>query len=205
MQQRADGNTASQVEGESSLRQPDRDDEQCSPPTTDGAPAACEEFDHELGQWLVRTLQNVIPGAELTVGSVKTLTSLLDGITQRILEEAKDISLATGTDSTDTAAPPEAGTAKPLTSLDIHKASALKRVLPGDPSEKRLRPYLPAVTKQAWHLDKQSLKGVKKLKTASSAAAEMPAKRAAAALAASGKENGTKLLKQQGEQQAASS
>ena len=41
-------------------------------------------------------------------------------------------------------------------------------MLPGDPGENRLRPYLPAVTKQAWHLDKQSLKGVKKLKTASS-------------------------------------
>ena len=63
--------TASQVVGESSLRQSETEDEQCSPPTTDGAPAACEEFDHELGQWLVRTLQNVIPGAELTVGSGK--------------------------------------------------------------------------------------------------------------------------------------
>ena len=55
--------------------------------------------------------------------AVKTLTSLLDGITQRILEEAKDISMATGTDGTDAAAPPEGSTAKPLTSLDIHKAS----------------------------------------------------------------------------------
>ncbi len=29
---------------------------------------------------------------------------------------------------------------------------ALKRVLPGEPSDNKLRPYLPAVTKQAWHL-----------------------------------------------------
>ena len=32
-------------------------------------------------------------------------------------------------------------------------------MLPGEPATNKLRPYLPAVTKQAWHLDKQSLKG----------------------------------------------
>lgn len=64
---------------------------------------------------------------------------------------------------------------------------ALKRVLPGDPTENRLRPYLPAVTKQAWHLDKQSLKGVKKLKTGSGTA-ELAAA-ATAAAGQPGKEN----------------
>lgn len=51
----------------------------------------------------------------------------------------------------------------PLTSLDISKA--LKKILPGAPGG-LFRPYLPTVTKQAWHLDKQSLKGIKKQKTA---------------------------------------
>ena len=48
---------------------------------------------------------------------------------------------------------------------------ALKRVLPGEPADGRLRPYLPAVTKQAWHLDKQSLKGIKRQKAAAAAGA----------------------------------
>lgn len=46
-----------------------------------------------------------------------------------------------------------------LTSLDIHKA--IKKLLPGNPGDS-LRPYLPSKTKQAWNLDKQSLKGIKK-------------------------------------------
>jgi hypothetical protein len=70
----------------------------------------------------------------------------------------------------------------------LFSLQALKRVLPGDPAENRLRPYLPAVTKQAWHLDKQSLKGVKKLKTA--AAADAAPKLAAATAAIVRKENG---------------
>ena len=45
-------------------------------------------------------------------------------------------------------------------------AQALKRVLPGEPASNKLRPYLPSVTKQAWHLDKQSLKGIKRQKAA---------------------------------------
>ena len=36
--------------------------------------------------------------------------------------------------------------------LPCLRKQALKRVLPGEPSENKLRPYLPAVTKQAWHL-----------------------------------------------------
>jgi hypothetical protein len=46
-----------------------------------------------------------------------------------------------------------------LTSLDIHKA--IKKLLPGNPGDP-LRPYMPSKTKQAWNLDKQSLKGIKK-------------------------------------------
>ena len=72
-----------------------------------------------------------------------------------VLEEAKRISQGGAQARAKGKAPP------PLTSLDIHQA--LKRLLPcsNEPGE-RLRPYLPAVTKHAWHLDKQSLKGVKK-------------------------------------------
>lgn len=44
-------------------------------------------------------------------------------------------------------------------------------MLPGEPAGGTLRPYLPAVTKQAWHLDKQSLKGIKRQKQAAGAAA----------------------------------
>lgn len=43
-----------------------------------------------------------------------------------------------------------------LTSLDIREA--LKKLLPGE----RLRPYLPSTTKQAWNMDKKSLKGIKR-------------------------------------------
>jgi len=77
---------------------------------------------------------------------------------------------------------------------------ALKRVLPGEPADGKLRPYLPSVTKQAWHLDKQSLgkgKGVKRQKVAAAAtvlgpedaAAAAAAVAAAAAAAAGSKEN----------------
>ena len=55
---------------------------------------------------------------------------------------------------------------------------ALKRVLPGEPASNKLRPYLPAVIKQAWHEDKQSLKGIKRQKQVPAAA---PATAAAAA------------------------
>jgi hypothetical protein len=40
---------------------------------------------------------------------------------------------------------------------------ALKQVLPGSPG-KHLRPYLPSVTKKAWHMDKESLKRGRKQK-----------------------------------------
>ena len=44
----------------------------------------------------------------------------------------------------------------------------------GDGKENRLRPYLPAVTKQAWHLDKQSLKGLKRQKLQQQAGGAAP-------------------------------
>ena len=85
-----------------------------------------------------------------------------------VLDEAKRISRGDG----DAAASASAtATGQALTSLDIHKA--LKRLLPGEPGDS-LRPYLPAVTKQAWHLDKQSLKGVKRHKVGPGAAAAAP-------------------------------
>lgn len=35
---------------------------------------------------------------------------------------------------------------------------AVRKLLPNE----QLRPYLPATTKQCWHLDKQSLRGIKR-------------------------------------------
>jgi hypothetical protein len=107
---------------------------------------------------------------------------MLDGITSRILEEASRIShgegprAANGEEtggagdgaSTTTLVPSSSLTCQALTSQDIHKA--LKRLLPGEPGDP-LRPYLPTVTKQAWHLDKQSLKGIKRKKGKNAASA----------------------------------
>lgn len=71
---------------------------------------------------------------------------------------------------------------------------ALKRVLPGEPASNKLRPYLPAVTKQAWHLDKQSLKGIKKQKQAAAGAA---AEEACASGSSKSKENEQRQQQQQ--------
>jgi len=94
------------------------------------------------------------------------LSTFLDNITTKVLDEAKRISEGSPEeqDRELTLSKP------PLTSLDIHKA--LKRLLPGEPGDP-LRPYLPAITKKAWHLDKQSLKGVKKQKVGAAAAAAL--------------------------------
>lgn len=103
------------------------------------------------------------------------LSNLLDQVTTTVLQEASAISSGQETadlpgtsglsSSSDHSTAQQTTTSRrgglkrmPLTSLDIHKA--LKRVLPGEPGE-LFRPYLPTVTKQAWHLDKQSLKGIK--------------------------------------------
>ena len=43
-------------------------------------------------------------------------------------------------------------------------SQAVRKVLPGEPG-RLLRPYLPAETKLARHLDKQSLRGYKRSKT----------------------------------------
>jgi len=105
------------------------------------------------------------------------LSNLLDQVTTTVLQEASAISSgqetaellgtsglpsssnqATTQQTTTTTSRRSGEKRMPLTSLDIHKA--LKRVLPGEPGE-LFRPYLPTVTKQAWHLDKQSLKGIK--------------------------------------------
>ena len=98
----------------------------------------------------------------------QVLTSLLDNITARVLEEAKRISEGPAEEADEEGGSGAAAKQPPLTSLDISKA--LKRLLPGEPGDP-LRPYLPAVTKQAWHLDKQSLKGVKRQKGATGKAA----------------------------------
>lgn len=81
---------------------------------------------------------------------------ILDGLTKRVLEVARTDNVAEGA-----GADTKKRSRAPLTSLDISRA--VKRVLPGEPGEK-LRPYLPSVTKQAWALDKKSLKGIKKQK-----------------------------------------
>ena len=109
------------------------------------------------------------------------MSNLLDQVTTTVLQEASAISSGqetaellgtfglpsssnqattqqTTTTTTTTTSRRGGEKRMPLTSLDIHKA--LKRVLPGEPGE-LFRPYLPSVTKQAWHLDKQSLKGIK--------------------------------------------
>lgn len=81
---------------------------------------------------------------------------MLDAITVRVIEEARSISDQEENDHSGRSSK------LTLTSLDLHKA--LKRLLPGDPGE-QFRPYLPAVTKKAWSMDKQSLKGIKRQKT----------------------------------------
>ncbi len=102
------------------------------------------------------------------------MTGILDGLTSAILDEAKLISRGEG--GAEASVPPSS-TGAALTSLDIHKA--LKRLLPGEPGDP-LRPYLPSVTKQAWHMDKQSLKGVKRHKVGPGAAMAPPAAKPAA-------------------------
>ena len=79
-------------------------------------------------------------------------------------------------------------------------AQALKRVLPGEPTSNKLRPYLPTVTKQAWHLDKQSLKGIKRQKQAAAGSAPDEggtAAAAGAAVVAAGTSGGSKENQQQ--------
>ncbi|PSC73505.1 hypothetical protein C2E20_3546 [Micractinium conductrix] len=145
-----------------------------------GNEAGEEGLNAELGAWLSGRLQRMQPGAELDEGSVRVLGALLDTIATRVLDEAQRVNAAS---ACETAAGNGSAAAaqqqqqqqqqqqkrSTLTSLDIHKA--LKRVLPGEPSDGRLRPYLPAEVKQAWHLDKQSLKGIKKQKAAGPATA----------------------------------
>ena len=46
-------------------------------------------------------------------------------------------------------------------------SQAVKKLLPAGP----LQPKLPAETKRAWHLDKQSLRGIKKRRTGAAASA----------------------------------
>lgn len=204
---------------------------------------ACEEFDSELGTWLLSKLQRLQPGAELTVDSIKVLGRLLDQITERVLEEAQrtsssaPLSDAPAALAAAAAAPNDgargaaaAGSGQPqhregqqatsaagrlqaLTSLDIHKVSddillpcftqlwskcniepwlnplwltqlhppmqALKRVLP-EPAGSHSH-----LLKQAWHLDKQSLKGIKRQKQAAATATE----KSAASRSAGSKEN----------------
>ena len=55
-----------------------------------------DDFDPELATWLARTLQRRQPGAELTVGSVKVLSRLLDELTARVLAEAQRVSTTGG-------------------------------------------------------------------------------------------------------------
>lgn len=63
-------------------------------------------------------------------------------------------------------------------------------MLPGESTGGSLRPFLPYQAKQAWHLDKQSLKGIKKQKQGGGGAAQAdagpaaPGKAPAAAVAA---------------------
>ncbi|KAL4440215.1 hypothetical protein ABPG75_003216 [Micractinium tetrahymenae] len=167
-----------------------------------------EGCDAELGAWLAGRLQRVQPDAELDAGSVRVLGRLLDELTARVLDEACRVNAASGAhaDATEAAASgAEAGPAaqaggsraahelrrghklSTLTSLDIHKA--LKRVLPGEPSDGKLRPYLPSVTKQAWSLDKRSLKGIKRQKQAVALGGAAAAATVLAAGGADSKEN----------------
>ena len=101
------------------------------------------EPDPELSLWLLRTLKAAQPDVELTAGSLRVLGSLLDGLTQRVLAEARRISggaAAAGeaADDADDALPPAAADKQQqqdaprrhvkrqetaLTSLDIHQAS----------------------------------------------------------------------------------
>ena len=96
-----------------------------------------------------------------SITNLQALTEMLDSITSRVLDEAKKVNDGTGPSSATAAGVASSHNNQALTSLDIHKA--IKRLLPGEPGDP-LRPYLPTVTKHAWHLDKQSLKGIKKQK-----------------------------------------
>jgi hypothetical protein len=98
--------------------------------------------------------------ADQVCAPLQVLSALLDSLTTKVLDEAKKISEGElrsedGSSSSCNKQP------SPLTTLDINKA--LKRLLPGEPGDP-LRPYLPTVTKQAWHMDKQSFKGIKSKK-----------------------------------------
>ena len=92
---------------------------------------------------MTKALQSMDIGLEVSEESLQMLTTYLDTIMEKVLEEAKSLN----------------GETRELTSLDIHKA--IKKLLPGNPGD-TLRPYLPSKTKQAWNLDKQSLKGIKR-------------------------------------------
>lgn len=93
-------------------------------------------------EWMVQALQHMDIGVEVSEESLQTLSTYLESLMGRILEEAKAMN-----------------DQRELTSLDIHKA--IKKLLPGNPGDP-LRPYLPNKTKVAWSLDKQSLKGIKR-------------------------------------------
>ena len=91
----------------------------------------------------------------------QVLSSLLDNLTQKVLEEAKRISIEHAETSEPCSNNSRSTPSPPLTSLDIHRA--IKKILPGNPGDP-FRPYLPAVTKHAWHLDKKSLRRIKRPK-----------------------------------------
>ena len=102
-----------------------------------------ETYSTEISEWMTKALQSMDIGLEVSEESLQMLTTYLDTIMEKVLEEAKSLN----------------GETRELTSLDIHKA--IKKLLPGNPGD-TLRPYLPSKTKQAWNLDKQSLKGIKR-------------------------------------------
>ena len=147
--------------------------------------AGAEGLDPELGGWILRTLRVQQPGLEVSLSSIRALSGVIDGITARVVREAQ---LASGgADDADGAqggdAAGDAGDAggragggrargrePALTSLDIR--AALRRLLPA--AGPLAQPYLPTVTKRAWQLDKESLRGVKRARGAAAAAAGAP-------------------------------
>lgn len=119
-------------------------DETDSIPSTSGDQRSDSDIhSSEISEWMMKALQSMDIGLEVSEESLQMLTAYLDTIMEKVLEEAKSLN----------------GETRELTSLDIHKA--IKKLLPGNPGD-TLRPYLPSKTKQAWNLDKQSLKGIKR-------------------------------------------
>ncbi len=110
---------------------------------SEGVRSDNETYSTEISEWMTKALQSMDIGLEVSEESLQMLTTYLDTIMEKVLEEAKSLN----------------GETRELTSLDIHKA--IKKLLPGNPGD-TLRPYLPSKTKQAWNLDKQSLKGIKR-------------------------------------------